>query len=192
MRNDLHIKALERASAVKGGIGSLATFLGVSESTVALWMQGKATLPAPMFEKVLDILLDGDMAALIGASARTEAKTQARVLVVDDDASGAYGLAHALRELGHRVDIAHDGPTAIETARRVRPEVVFLDLRMPGMDGVEIARMLKAEGLGQHIIAATAYPSELQQQRTAAAGFDAHLVKPVEPGSLEKLLTSLH
>jgi CheY-like chemotaxis protein len=191
MRNDLHIKALERASAVKGGIGSLATFLGVSESTVALWMQGKATLPAPMFEKVLDILLDGDMAALIGSS-RAQMKAPARVLVVDDDPSGAYGLAHALRELGHPVDIAHDGPSAIESARQLRPEVIFLDLRMPGMDGVEIARVLKAEGLGQHIIAATAYPSELQQQRTAAVGFDAHVVKPVEPGSLEKLLTSLH
>src|SRR5215210_3050375 len=128
MKNDLNIKALERASAVKGGIGSLATFLGVSESTVALWMQGKATLPAAMFEKVLDILLDGDMAALVG-SARTELKKAARVLVVDDDPSGAYGLARALRELGHPVDIAHDGPSAIEIARQLRPEVIFLDLR---------------------------------------------------------------
>lgn len=191
MRNDLHIKALARASAVKGGIGSFAVFLGVSESTVALWMKGKATLPAAMFEKVLDILLDGDMAALTG-SVRTDLKAPARVLVVDDDPSGAYGLARALKELGHPVDIAHDGPTALETARQLRPEVIFLDLRMPGMDGVEIAQRLKAEGLGAHIIAATAYPSELQQQRTAAAGFDAHVLKPVELGSLAKLLTSLH
>jgi len=191
MRNDLHLKALERASAVKGGIGKLAAQLAVSESTLVLWMKGKATLPAAMFEKVLDILLDGDMAALTG-SLRTEPKAPVRVLVVDDDPSGAYGLAHALKELGHPVEVAHDGPSAIETARQLRPEVIFLDLRMPGMDGVEIARVLKAEGLGTHIIAATAYPSELQQQRTAAAGFDAHVVKPVEPGSLAKLLTSLH
>jgi len=191
MRNDLHLRALERASAVKGGIGKLAAHLAVSESTLVLWMKGKATLPAAMFEKVLDVLLDGDMVALTG-SARTELKAPARVLVVDDDPSGAYGLARSLKELGHPVEVAHDGPTAIETARQLRPEVIFLDLRMPGMDGVEIARVLKAEGLGTHIIAATAYPSELEQQRTAAAGFDAHLVKPVEPGSLAKLLTSLH
>jgi CheY-like chemotaxis protein len=190
MRNDLHIKALERASAVKGGIAKLAAHLAVSESTLALWMKGKATVPASVFEKVLDVLLDGDMAALTG-SVRTEVKP-ARVLVVDDDPSGAYGLARALKELGHPVEVAHDGPHALEIARQLRPEVVFLDLRMPGMDGVEIARLLKAEGLGTHIIAATAYPSELQQQRTAAAGFDAHVVKPVEPASLEKLLTSLH
>lgn len=190
MKSDLHVKALARASAVKGGIANLASFLGVSESTLALWMKGKATLPAAMFERVLDILLDGDMAALTG-TVRTELKAPVRVLVVDDDPSGAYGLARSLKELGHPVEIAHDGPSAIETARRLRPEVIFLDLRMPGMDGVEIARVLKAEGLGAHIIAATAYPSELQQQRTAAAGFDAHVVKPVEPGSLEKLLTSL-
>jgi CheY-like chemotaxis protein len=191
MRNDLHLKALERASAVKGGIGKLAAYLAVSESTLVLWMKGKATLPAAMFEKVLDILLDGDMAALTG-SVRTEVKSPVRVLVVDDDPSGAYGLAHSLKELGHPVEVAHDGPSAIETARQLRPDVIFLDLRMPGMDGVEIARVLKSEGLGTHIIAATAYPSELQQQRTAAAGFDAHIVKPVEPASLEKLLTSLH
>ena len=191
MRNDLHIKALERASAVKGGMSKLASHLAVSETTLALWMKGKATLPAAMFEKILDILLDGDMAALTG-SVRTNLKPPVRVLVVDDDPSGAYGLARALKELGHPVDVAHDGPTAIETARQTHPDVIFLDLRMPGMDGVEIARLLKAEGLGGHIIAATAYPSELQQQRTAAAGFDAHLVKPVEPASLEKLLTSLH
>jgi CheY-like chemotaxis protein len=191
MRNDLHIKALERASAVKGGIAKLAAYLAVSESTLALWMKGKATLPAAMFEKVLDVLLDGDMAALTG-SGRTDVKPAARVLVVDDDPSGAYGLARSLKELGHPVEVAHDGPSALEIARQLRPDVVFLDLRMPGMDGVEIARLLRAEGLGGHIIAATAYPSELQQQRTAAAGFDAHLVKPVEPASLEKLLTSLH
>ena len=190
MRNDLHLKALERASAVKGGISKLATHLAVSESTLALWMKGKATLPAAMFEKVLDILLDGDMAALTG-SVRTDLKAAARVLVVDDDPSGAYGLARALKELGHPVEVAHDGPTALEIARRLHPEVVFLDLRMPGMDGVEIARLLKAEGLGGHIIAATAYPSELQQQRTAAAGFDAHVVKPVDPSHLASVIASV-
>jgi hypothetical protein len=67
VRNHLHIKALERASATKGGIAKLAAHLAVPESTLALWMKGKATLPAAMFEKVLDVLLAGDMAALMGS-----------------------------------------------------------------------------------------------------------------------------
>ena len=188
MPNDLYTRVLQRAVAVKGDTEALASSLGVAETTVRLWMQGKATLPAHMFEKLLDLLLDDDVAGLTGAKA---AAAKEPVLVVDDDPSGAYSLARALKQLGHPVEIAHDGPTALELARRLRPSIVFLDLRMPGMDGVDIARLLKAEGLGTHIVAATAFPSELQQQRTAAAGFDAHVVKPLEPASLEKLLTGL-
>jgi len=69
---------------------------------------------------------------------------------------------------------------------------VFIDLRMPGMDGVEVAEQLKADGLATHVVAATAYRSELERQRTAAAGFAAHLLKPIDQQSLEQLLTKLH
>lgn len=190
MKN-LHTKALQRAAQIKGGADALATHLNVSSAALLLWMQGKATLPAAVFEKVLDVLLEGDVAELTGA-AHTAAKPPVRVLVVDDDASGAYGLAYAIRQLGHPVEIASDGPSALEAARRLRPDIIFLDLRMPGMDGVEIAHLLRAEGLGTHIIAATAYQSELERERTVAAGFDAHVVKPLEGESLQKLLTRLH
>ena len=188
MKN-LHIKALQRAALIKGGVDSLAAHLSVPSSTLFLWMQGKATPSAAAFEKVLDVLLEGDVAQLTGVPAPAKA---VQVLVVDDDATGAYGLAHALRQLGHPVEIASDGPSAIEAARRLRPDIIFLDLRMPGMDGVEIARLLRAEGLGTHIIAATAYQSELERERTVAAGFDGHVVKPLEADSLQKLLTGLH
>ena len=191
MTSDLYTRVLQRAAEVKGGPEALASYLGVADTTVRFWLQGKATLPAHVFETLLDFLLADDVAGLTGAKAST-AKAPARVLVVDDDASGAYGLAHAIRQLGHPVEIAHDGPAAIEAARRLRPDVIFLDLRMPGMDGVEIARALRAEGLGTLIVAATAYRSELERERTTGAGFDAHVVKPLEPESLQKLLTSLH
>lgn len=191
MNNQLNARALRRAAELKGGNEPFAAFLGVSHETLLLWLKGKANVPAQYFDKVLDVLLDGDVASLTGA-APVPLKDAARVLVVDDNPGGAYGLARALRQLGHPVEVAHDGPTAIELARRLRPEIVFLDLRLPGMDGVEIARLLKAEGLGTHIVAATAFPSELQRERTVAAGFDAHVVKPLEPASLEKLLTDLH
>lgn len=185
---DLHLKALQRAAKIKGGPDALAICLGVPGSTLMLWLNDKARLPAAMFEKVLDVLLEGDVAELTGTA---PAKAPVRVLVVDDDASGAYGLAHALRQLGHPVEIAADGPSAIEIARRLRPHIIFLDLRLPGMDGVEIARLLRAEGLGTHIVAATAYRSELERARTIEAGFDAHVVKPLEGASLQELLTSL-
>ena len=190
MDNQLNGRALRRAAELKGGNEALASYLGVSHETLLLWLKGKASMPVQYFDKVLDILLDGDVASLTGAD-RAPLKDAARVLVVDDDPGGAYGLARVLRQLGHPVETATDGPSAIEVARRQRPDVIFLDLRMPGMDGVEVARALKAEGLGVHIVAATAYPSELQQQRTAAAGFSAHVVKPVEAASIEKLLTEL-
>ena len=187
MKN-LYLKTLQRAAELKGGNEALATYLGVPESTLVLWLTEKARVPAAAFEKALDVLLEGDVAQLTGTG---PAKAPVRVLVVDDDASGAYGLAHAIRELGHPVEIASDGPSAIETARRLRPHIIFMDLRMPGMDGVEIARVLRAEGLGTHIIAATAYRSELEHARTVDAGFDAHVIKPIEGASLQELLTSL-
>ena len=190
MNNQLNARALRRAAELKGGDEQLAAFLGVSHETLLLWLKGKASMPGQYFDKVLDVLLDGDVASLTGAG-RLPLKDGSRVLVVDDDPGGAYGLARVLRQIGHSVETVTDGPSAIEAARRMRPDVIFVDLRMPGMDGVEVARALKAEGLGVHIVAASAYPSELQQPRTAAAGFSAHLVKPVEAASIEKLLTEL-
>ena len=137
---------------------------------------------------MLDLLLDSDVVAL-GGGRPAESKSATRVLVVDDDASGAYGLARILRQLGHSVETAYDGPSALELARLFRPQVVFLDLRMPGMHGVELAQLLRAEGLGSHIVAATAFPAELE--RVHAARFDAQVLKPVEAGSLQKLLAEL-
>jgi len=117
---------------------------------------------------------------------------EGRAEVVLQDAASYQAMVDRLRELGYPVDVANDGPSALELARRVRPEVVFIDLRMPGMDGVEVAEQLKADGLATHVVAATAYRSELERQRTAAAGFAAHLLKPIDQQSLEQLLTKLH
>ena len=179
-----------RAVELKGGADKLATHLGVPLSTLQLWLTDKATLPRQVLDKVIDVMLEGDIAALSGTPPAS-AKAPPRVLVVDDDVSGAYGLARVIQQLGYPVETASDGPTAMKIARRFRPEVIFLDLRMPGMDGVEIARLLKAEGIGSRIVAATTYQSELENKRTVKAGFYAHVVKPLDAASLEKLLTGL-
>jgi CheY-like chemotaxis protein len=190
--NDLHLKILRRVAELSGGSEKLAARLQVSHPTVQLWMQGKATIPPETAEKLVDLLLAADVAALVSAARKDPEAGLPRVLVVDDDPTNAYGLARILRMLGYAVDTASDGQEAIESARRNHPQVVFVDLRMPGMDGIQIADALRAEGLAPHVIAATAYHSELERKRTVDAGFSARLLKPIDRETLETLLSRLN
>ena len=111
-----------------------------------------------------------------------------RVLVVDDNADSANGMARLLKLSGHVVRVAHSGPDALASAREHRPEVVVLDIGLPGMDGYEVAARLRREECcqGAVIIAVTGYGEEQARGRSQAAGFDHHLVKPV---NFEKLLS---
>ncbi|HZU36375.1 MAG TPA: ATP-binding protein [Gemmataceae bacterium] len=122
----------------------------------------------------------------------TPASSGRRLLVVDDNQDAADSLAVLLRLQGHEVEVAHDGAAALELAQDYRPEIVFLDLGMPGMDGYEVARRLRQQpGLEQVRLAAlTGWGQQEDRRRTAAAGFDHHLVKPVEPDLLQQLLGS--
>jgi CheY-like chemotaxis protein len=113
-----------------------------------------------------------------------------RVLVVDDNVDAANTMALLLRLAGHDVRTAHDGPSAIDAARTHPPEVILLDIGLPGMDGYEVARRLRASPTldGCVLVALTGYGQEEDRRRSWAAGFDHHLVKPVEPQSLTELL----
>jgi CheY-like chemotaxis protein len=182
--NETHLKALHRAAQLEGGVSSLASRLGVSEQSLLLWMDAKASVPPAVFLKVVDLLLAAEMAG----KAADDGPVHPRILVVDDDLGGAYSLARIIKQMGHAVETATSGAAALEMARRLRPDVIFLDLRMPDMDGVTVAEKLRAEGLDAQIIAATAYGSDDDRRRTATAGFKAHLVKPIEPKSLQGLL----
>jgi CheY-like chemotaxis protein len=116
-------------------------------------------------------------------------KPAARVLVVDDSVDSAETLGELLRIWGHDVRLVHDGPAAVAAAREYRPDVILLDIGLPGMDGVEVARQLKADGLGgRMLVALTGYGEQADKQRTQQAGFSHHLVKPVDPDTLRKLL----
>jgi PAS domain S-box-containing protein len=115
-----------------------------------------------------------------------------RVLVVDDQPDSTDSLALFLRLRGHEVYTASDGPGALEEFARCQPEVVFLDLGLPGMSGYDVARRLRAmpEAREVRLVAVTGYGTEADRERTRAAGFDVHLAKPVDPLAVEELLTA--
>ena len=114
-----------------------------------------------------------------------------RVLVVDDNVDAAVSLGRLLTRLhGQDVKVAHDGPSGLALAEAFRPEVVILDIGMPGMDGYEVARRLRdrPESNGTLLVALTGWGQEADRRRSAEAGFDRHLVKPVDPDLLKKIL----
>jgi len=113
-----------------------------------------------------------------------------RVLVVEDNRDGLETLLALLDMLGYKVAGAADGGEALEQARRFRPHVVLLDLGLPVMDGLQVARTLrKDEAFADVYIAAlTGWGAEGDRRRTAEAGFNAHLTKPVDLAALEDVL----
>jgi PAS domain S-box-containing protein len=111
-----------------------------------------------------------------------------RVLVVDDNVDAVQGLGHLLRLAGHHVELAHDGPTAIAVAGLAPPDLVLLDIGLPGMDGYAVAAQLRAAGHKRAVLVAlTGYGREEDLRRSRDAGFDRHLVKPVDFAEVEKL-----
>ena len=125
-----------------------------------------------------------------GRAASSAGGARRKVLVVDDNVDAAHTLQAVLRELGHEVEIAHDGASALAVARARRPEIVLADLSMPGMDGVELARELQRQpGFeGVRFVAVTGLGQDAARRRTREAGFAAHLVKPLSPEDLRKVL----
>jgi CheY-like chemotaxis protein len=113
------------------------------------------------------------------------------VLLVEDNPDSRRTLARLLKLYGHRVETAEDGPRGLEKAIARRPEVVLLDIGLPGMDGFEVGRRIR-DGLGDQVflIALTGYGQPEDRERVRRAGFDLHLVKPVEPDHLNRLLSA--
>ncbi len=112
-----------------------------------------------------------------------------RVLVVDDNQDTARGLVRLLGIEGLKVATAFDGPSALEAARQLRPEVVLLDIGLPGMDGYAVARELRANGFADAtVIAVSGYGEEAAKRRSKEAGFDHHLVKPLDYEELVPLM----
>jgi PAS domain S-box-containing protein len=116
-----------------------------------------------------------------------------RILVVDDNTDAADSLAIMLRILGHEARTAHDGLEAVATAADFRPDMIFLDIGMPRLNGYDACRRIREHAWGRNpfIVALTGWGQEEDKRRSEEAGFDSHLVKPVAPAALNELLATL-
>lgn len=113
-----------------------------------------------------------------------------RVLVVDDVEASALTLSMMLQSIGQKVDVVNDGRAAIEWVREHRPDLVFLDIAMPTMNGYDVARRIRADAdlNGTYLVALTGYGQESDRRRALEAGFNYHMTKPASIDALEQLL----
>lgn len=122
-----------------------------------------------------------------------DGKTRRRVLVVDDNADAAESLTALLSLKGHDARMAHDGHEALQQAEQFHPDVVFLDIGMPTLDGHETAKIIRQQPWGKQmvLVALTGWGQTEDRRRSKDAGFNHHMVKPADPAAVEKLLASL-
>jgi len=115
-----------------------------------------------------------------------------RILIVDDNVDAADSLAMLLKLDGHEVHTVYGAAEALEASARLQPEIMFLDIGLPQMNGYEVARRLRARSdqVLPRLIALTGYGQKDDRERSRAAGFNDHLVKPVAPEALEQIFSS--
>jgi CheY-like chemotaxis protein len=145
-------------------------------------------------EFIVRIPLAGESAPRVEVATEPEMDELAlRILVVDDNRDGAESLSMLLKVLGSQTVTAYDGEEAVAVAERYRPDVILLDIGLPKLNGYEACRRIRKQEAGREtiIIAQTGWGQNEDRERTREAGFDHHLVKPVDPNELMKLLHSI-
>jgi signal transduction histidine kinase/CHASE1-domain containing sensor protein/ActR/RegA family two-component response regulator len=174
----------------KGGLGiGLALVRGLVElhgGTVEVESAGSGQ--GATFSVLLPGVVEG--ATPLEVRPLAPAAHRGRVLVVDDNVDAAVTLAEGVALEGHEVRVAHDGPSALDEARAFSPEVILLDIGLPGMDGYEVVRRLRElpQARAALIVALTGFGQQSDRQRALGAGFDEHLVKPVELDTVTAVL----
>jgi len=181
-------QSLERA---RGGLGlGLALVRGLAElhgGTVSVRSEGKGR--GAEFIVRLPLGTEPAEARAVAPAAAAPARPR-KVLIIEDNVDAAESLQEMLALAGHDVHLAFDGPSGIAAARRLLPEVILCDIGLPGMDGYEVARTLRADpGLRQaRLVALTGYALPEDRRRAQEAGFDHHVAKPPRPEVLDKIL----
>jgi CheY-like chemotaxis protein/nitrogen-specific signal transduction histidine kinase len=185
-------QGLRAHEAVYGGLGiglalakSLAELHGASV-TAASEGEGKGSV----FTLRLACGANDSAASLATKAPPSATPPPRRILIVDDNVEAALTLAELLALEGHETHVAHDGPSAVDAARRLSPDVAILDIGLPGFDGLEAARRIRAEPelRGLLLVALSGWVQPDDRVRSREAGFDHHLAKPVQLKSLELVL----
>lgn len=135
-----------------------------------------------------------DQSALPKSAVRGDARRNGqRILVVDDNVDGAESLAMILQLFGHQVRVINDGRLAVDVAREYRPQIVFLDIGMPGVTGYEVARQFRGDGelSAVALIALTGWGGDDDKRKSLKAGFNFHLTKPIDAHMVETLVAQL-
>jgi PAS domain S-box-containing protein len=126
-------------------------------------------------------------------NAQTQGSSRHRILIAEDGQDAADSFGMMLSMMGHQVEVVYDGQSAINTARDFRPNVIFMDLGMPRLDGYHAARTIRAEPWGKEVklIALSGWGQPEDRVRSTEAGFDRHLTKPVDPSTIQSVLSAI-
>jgi len=132
-----------------------------------------------------------DGSAVLGDEGR-RARGSSRVLIVEDNEDAAESLKMLLEILGHTVHVVHDGLAALGAARRFRPDLMLVDVGLPGMNGYQVARQIRTEPLLRSavLVAVTGYGGAQHRERANAAGFDHYFRKPIDFADLGAVLAA--
>jgi signal transduction histidine kinase/ActR/RegA family two-component response regulator len=180
-----------------GGLGIGLTLVRTLTEMHGGTVEARSKGPGKGSEFVVRLPLAADSRAVLPELTRGPLRAvqgPTRVLVVDDSRDGADSLRALLELLGAEVRVAYDGPTALVAVSAFQPEVVLLDIGMPGMDGFEVARRIRLHPKSRKVtlIALTGWGQEKDRRDSEAAGFDHHLIKPVDMHALQGLLAAVH
>jgi CheY-like chemotaxis protein len=189
----LQARTLRQVVDVVGSVEPSSRLLHVSVQDLEAWLDGNGTVPRPAFLRAVEFVVR-NLEAIdnVGRARGSGSALRRRVLVVDDNIDSAVTLAAVIRYMGHEVQVAHEGHEAVRAARRSRPDFVFLDIGLPGLDGLQVAASLRQDSTfdGVRIVAITGHAREEQRQQARESGIDYYLLKPADLAFIESLLGS--